>query len=63
MFYKHTFLVVVLLIIIFQRKNGLIFYVNRWLWLAISCELSAKQTFHMKCRSLFSQKNKKKNIS
>ena len=28
--------------------------------LDISCELSAKQTIHMKCQDLFSLKNKKK---
>ena len=28
----------------------------------ISCELSAKQTIHMKCQDLFSLKNEKKNL-
>ena len=31
--------------------------------LDISCELSAKQTIHMKCQDLFSPKNKNENIS
>ena len=30
--------------------------------LDISCELSAKQTIHMKCQDLFSLKNKRKNF-
>ena len=37
---------------IFQRKQ-----------VDISCELSAKQTIHMKCQDLFSLKNKKNYLS
>ena len=39
------------------------FYFSEKTSLDISCELSAKQTIHIKCQDLFSLKNKKNYLS
>ena len=44
-----------------SRRHSIFFYFSEKTSLDISCESSAKQTIHIKCKDLFSLKNKKKN--
>ena len=43
-----------------RRQLNFFLYFSEKTSLDISCELSDKQTIHMKCQDLFSLKNKKK---